>query len=206
MSVTWFTSDLHFRHNKVAELRGFTHPGDGTKAWPDSLAHDEEVIKRWNARVRPIDHVWVLGDVAMGSMTETFQLVDRLHGVKHLVTGNHDAPWPGHRDSRKIQKRWLEHFESVQAFAKIRLAGEEVLLSHFPYDGDHTDNDRATQFRLRDEGKWLLHGHLHVNSRVTGPRSIHVGLDAWGLAPARDSEVVCEMHGIFSAELEEMMP
>lgn len=195
MGLIWFTSDLHFHHRKVAELRGFAGP-------EGSYAHDQAIIRNWNALVHPGDMVWVLGDVAMSDVSGALALVDRLNGAKHLISGNHDAVWPGHRDSRKSQKRWLNHFESVQPFAKIRLAGEEVLLSHFPYDGDHTENDRATQFRLRDEGKWLLHGHIHSPDRASGPRSIHVGLDAWGLRPVREVEVITEMHGIFSRELE----
>lgn len=198
MGAMWFTSDLHFRHRKVAELRGFTKP-DGTA---DIDAHDQAIIRNWNMRVNYGDLVWVQGDIAMSDVTGALAIIDKLNGAKNLITGNHDAAWPGHRDSRKVQKRWLEHFDSVQPFAKVRLAGEEVLLSHFPYEGDHTDNDRATQFRLRDEGKWLLHGHIHRPQRVTGRRSIHIGLDAWGLAPVRDTEVITEMHSIISGELE----
>ena len=61
-------------------------------------------------------------------------------------------------------------------------------MSHFPYDGDHVEGgDRATQWRLHDEGVILLHGHTHSADRVSlsraGTTQIHVGLDAWGLRP-----------------------
>ncbi len=201
MSAVFFSADTHFRHKLVAGHRGFT----------SSAEHDEAVISRWNQLVRPDDLVWHLGDVGLGSETRVLEQAARLNGRKQLVTGNHDPCWPGHRDARKHQRRWLEVFESVQAFAKVRLDGRMVLLSHMPYEGDHVGEDRHTQFRLRDEGAWLLHGHTHLANRlgphprfltfrdpVTGGpgtqqplgREVHVGLDAWDLRPASEAEIL----------------
>lgn len=184
MGDLWFTSDTHFRHTKVAEIRGI-----GTVE-----EHDEMIIESWNSVVKPGDVVWHLGDVGMGSSSKIFPLVDQLAGVKHLVTGNHDGCWPGHRDSHKQQRAWLEHFASVQAFAKRKVNDRVVLLSHFPYHGDHTDEDRFSEFRLRDAGKMysLLHGHTHSKERFTFPRQIHVGWDAWG-RPVNVSEIATRL-------------
>lgn len=200
MSAVWFASDTHFLHRFVAELRGFA----------SSAEHDEAVIERWNKLVRPDDLVWHLGDVGLGNETGILNTATHLNGRKQLITGNHDACWPGHRDSRKHQRRWLEVFESVQAFARIRIDGRTVMLSHFPYEGDHTGEDRATQYRLRDEGAWLIHGHTHQKNRL-GPdprylttmspvdgtgqtwprgREVHAGLDAWDLRPASEAAIL----------------
>lgn len=46
----------------------------------------------------------------------------------------------------------------------------------------------AKQYRLRDEGRWLLHGHTHQPERIRG-REIHVGLDAWDLAPVNEGTI-----------------
>jgi calcineurin-like phosphoesterase family protein len=179
--TTWFTADTHFLHNTVAGLRGF-----------DSReAHDEELIARWNSVVSPTDTVWHLGDVGLGNEARVLELAGRLNGYKHLVAGNHDVCWPGHTTGRKHQRRWLRVFMSVQAFAKVRLDGRTVLLSHFPYagGGDHTDEERYPQFRLPDQGLWLLHGHVHSTERVHGGRMLHVGMDAWGDRPVSDDRV-----------------
>jgi calcineurin-like phosphoesterase family protein len=193
--MAWFTSDTHFLHPFVARLRGF----------PDPAAHDEEIITRWNAVVRPDDLVWHLGDVGMGPPGPVLTQVARLNGRIHLITGNHDPCWPGHRDSRKVQRRWMEAFESVQAYAKIRLGDDTVLLSHFPYEGggDHTAEERYKQYRFRDEGAWLLHGHTHLPDRLDGPHQIHVGLDAWGLRPVTDTVItgLIKVAGITGLEL-----
>ena len=60
-----------------------------------------------------------------------------------------------------------------------------VLLSHFPYAGDSHDEDRYAQFRLRDEGIPLLHGHESFRERRTkhGTWHINVGVDWWDYAP-----------------------
>jgi calcineurin-like phosphoesterase family protein len=190
MSTRWFTSDTHFLHKMVAALRGFTELDANDKLTGDSSAHDEAIIVRWNALIRPEDVVWHLGDVSISHRWNLIMpLVKRLNGRKHLVTGNHDAPWPGHSDSWKHQRAWLEAFESVQAFARVKIGDESVMLSHFPYGGDHTHEERATQYRLRNEGAVLLHGHLHAKERITDLQSIHVGLDAWGLQPVSEAEV-----------------
>jgi calcineurin-like phosphoesterase family protein len=196
MTAVYFTADTHFCHRMVADLRGFG----------SSEEHDEAIIANWNRVVRPSDLVWHLGDVGLGNEARILAQAARLNGHKQLITGNHDACWPGNRGARSRQRRWLEVFESVQAFARIRLEGRPVLLSHFPYEDDHTDERRHGQYRLRDEGMWLLHGHTHRDNRISqnmwqvpatmsSPaedrgREVHVGLDAWTFCPAGEAAVV----------------
>lgn len=170
MSV-WFTSDLHFGHRFVAGLRGFEDPAD----------HDERLMAEWQERVSKDDQVWVLGDLAVSSPVRALDLIQSLPGRKHLIAGNHDGCHPMHRDSHKWQPKYLTAFESVQAFARRRIDGEEILLSHFPYAKDRNEA-RYMQYRLRNEGAWLLHGHTHGSERLEG-REIHVGVDAWDFAP-----------------------
>lgn len=169
----FFTSDTHFSHRMVAQLRGF----DTTEQ------HDREIVSRWNYVVSPKDQVWHLGDVGMGNFATLRPWLEMLNGTIHLITGNHDTVWPGNRDAYKHQREWLEIFETVQAFARRKVAGTGVLLSHFPFTGDHTDTPRHMTYRLQDPGGVvLLHGHTHSSQRVAG-RQIHVGVDAWGLTP-----------------------
>jgi calcineurin-like phosphoesterase family protein len=182
MSV-FYTSDHHFGHRLVAGLRGF-----------ETVAHhDEFLIAEWEKRVHKEDHVWVLGDLCVSNPNAALEIVDSLPGVKHLISGNHDAVHPMHRNAHKWQRRYLEVFESVQPFARRRISGLDVLLSHFPYERDR-GAARYTQYRLPDNGAWLLHGHTHGTERLvldengTG-REIHVGLDAWDFAPVPQSTI-----------------
>lgn len=179
--TVWLSSDTHFLHKLVARLRGFETPA----------GHDEYVITQWNKRVRPDDIVWLLGDVGLAkSDTDILAQAARLNGRKQLISGNHDSVHPSHRRSRQHQKQWLEVFESVSPFGRASICGTDFLMSHFPYDGDRGE-DRYTAYRLRDEGLPLLHGHLHCKQKVMdqGRLIVHVGLDAWGLCPVKDTSV-----------------
>lgn len=171
--MLYLTSDLHLGHQKVSEIRGHQNTEE----------HDAEIIAAWNARVTDSDHVWVLGDLAASSPERALAIIAELPGVKHLIAGNHDRCHPQHRDSWRHQRQYLEVFASVQSGARRRVArnGERtnVLLSHFPYRGDHTAEERYTEWRLQDCGSWLIHGHTHSTERLQFPRSIHVGWDAW---------------------------
>lgn len=169
--TTYFTADPHFGHRLVAELRGFDDPAE----------HDEHLIQNWRRVVQPGDTVWILGDLAVSSPWRALGIITGLPGRVHLISGNHDPVHPMHRDAHRYLRRYLDVFESVQPFARRKIAGEEVLLSHFPYDKDRHEA-RYTQYRLRDEGRWLLHGHTHEKYRREG-REVHVGLDAWDLSP-----------------------
>lgn len=189
MSDVWFTADTHFGHRSMI-----------TKGWrpqyPTVEAMNADLIDRWNDKVRPSDTVWHLGDFGMGPATEFLPIVQQLHGTIHLIAGNHDAPWPGNRDSHKTQVVWMAAgFASVQAFARRRIDGTNVMLSHLPYSGDHTSEDRADQYRLRDTGLVLLHGHVHTEWQVRG-RQINLGVDVWDFRPVALASVAAVVAAI----------
>lgn len=173
MSI-WFTSDLHLGHDFVARTRGFDQTAE----------HDDAVSDAWVAKVRAKDTVWVLGDLALANPTYALSVLAPLPGIKNLVWGNHDRGWPAHRNAHTQARPYMDVFASVQAFARRRIDGAEVMLSHFPYDGD-TDGrpvDRHEQYRLRDLGLPLIHGHTHSTKFLTaserGSLQLHVGFDA----------------------------
>lgn len=176
MTEIWFTADSHFGHKAMAA------EGKGWRPFETVEEHDEHLIQEWNKIVRAGDQVWHLGDVGMGPEAGILEKVSRLNGHKHLITGNHDDVWPGHKDSHRHQRTWLEVFESVQAYARRRIDGQDVLLSHFPYGGDHTEDERYTTYRLKDTGLWLIHGHVHDAWKVKD-RQINVGVDMWDWRP-----------------------
>lgn len=167
MGNVFYTSDTHFNHDFVAQTRNFDTAEE----------HDEALIERFNKILTKRDQLWILGDVFMGSVTTGLPLVARLRGVKHLVLGNHDAPHPRHKKSHTQQRRFLEVFESVHQHEQHVINGQKVLLSHYPYKGEHSGReDRDTQWRLPDEGLPLLHGHVHEEWAIRG-RQFNVGVD-----------------------------
>lgn len=176
----FLTADPHLMHLKVSGLRGFDTPEK----------HDLVLKRNWNRVVSHDDLVYILGDVVMGpNKKETFRrLHEEFNGRKILVLGNHDRGHPGNRNGHlHLHDGEYDGFEAVVQSASIRHEGREFLLSHFPYDGDHADESRFDQWRLRDLGVPLLHGHTHSSDKVTysdaGTPQICVGMEAWKLTP-----------------------
>lgn len=193
MSV-WFTSDLHIGHVKVAQIRAEEFGAPAVASHPEHAVgwHDQHLAWNWDDLVCPGDQVWVLGDISAGgkqAQLNALQWLSNRPGQKHLIAGNHDGCHPMHRDSHKWQPEYLKVFDSVQPFARRRINGIGVLLSHFPYSGDHSEQDRYDQYRLRDLGVPLLHGHVHADTKRWGRNQIHVGVDAWGFRPVHLDEV-----------------
>lgn len=183
MANVWFTADTHFGHKAMAAT------GKGWRPFATVEEHDAFLIEQWNAVVRPDDQVWHLGDVGIGHRDPILAAVAKLHGTKHLIAGNHDEVWPGMRQAHLRQRQWMSVFESVQAFARRRMGNSQyALLSHFPYRGDHTEGDRFDEYRLRDTGMWLLHGHVH-GEWAQRDRQINVGVDVRNWRPIELGEV-----------------
>jgi calcineurin-like phosphoesterase family protein len=153
---------------------------------------NEALIRRWNERVDPADEVWVLGDFALGRIADSLACGLRLNGRKSLVVGNHDRMFGARRESE--YREWVERYADEAGFAQVvgnvaaRIGDVSVQVSHFPYQGDSHDADRFDDARPDDDGRWLLHGHVHEKWKVNG-RQINVGVDVWGFAPVAEHEL-----------------
>lgn len=175
MSRVFFTADTHFNHDFVAATRGFDN----------AEQHDEALITRFNSLLTKRDHLWILGDLGMGSLGKVLEQAAKLNGIKHLVFGNHDAGHPMRCRSAAQQRRYLEVFESVHLHEQVRIGNHRVNLSHFPYEGDRTDADRYDEWRLRKSATPLLHGHVH-DAFVLRGNGLNVGYDKWSYPVSAD--------------------
>ena len=70
----YLTSDTHFGHRNII--------GYCNRPYTDVDEMEGALVERWNDTVRPTDEIWHLGDVAMGKLEQTLQIVRRLHGRK----------------------------------------------------------------------------------------------------------------------------
>lgn len=176
--MIWFTADTHFWHKRVIEYC--------ERPWSSVEAMNEGLIDRWNEVVKPDDTVYVLGDFAFCGTTEIKRISSRLIGKKHIVLGNHDWKYP--------RRRWLEF-----GFYSAELSHQNALfsMSHFPYkgSGDHTAENRFELNRLEDDGKWLLHGHIHRLWRIKG-KMLNVGVDRNNYYPISIDEILREIAGL----------
>lgn len=182
---TWVVSDWHLGHERIVPLCN--------RPFSSVQEMNETIIGNHNLVVAPEDTVYVLGDVALGKIDESLSLIGEFNGHLILVEGNHDRCFRGGKKSAGLKPqewdaRYIEAgFEKVLRADLLRLNDEEILMSHFPYDGDSHEADRYSEFRLPDMGLTLLHGHTHgknvVSESKAGTLQIHVGVDAHGYSP-----------------------
>jgi calcineurin-like phosphoesterase family protein len=168
----WFISDLHFYHRNVIKY--------DNRPFKDLTEMHEELIKRWNKKVKKGDTVFVLGDFIFRGPKQGKEIVDQLNGRKIFVKGNHDP---------SARKLLAMGFDDVLENEAIKLPnGMYVYVSHFPYYG--FEDQRYQHKRIHDDGQSiLLHGHVHTAWKVNG-RQINVGCMHYDYAPVHVNEII----------------
>lgn len=170
----WLTADLHFGHKNILKYED--------RPFSDIEAMDEALIQNWNSCVQPSQTILIVGDFALCGTQKCEAVVKRLNGYKFLLMGNHD--W------KHSPNRWLKMGFWDARKGSIDL-GRNLIACHLPYSGDSGDEDRYEKARPPDEGKVLLHGHVHSKWKTNG-RMINVGVDVWDLKPV-SREVVTKL-------------
>lgn len=195
--MRWFSSDLHLGHDNI---RKFCN-----RPFRDTDSMNARICRTFQERVGPDDELWLLGDIAMGSLESTLPLVRSLTaGRIVLVAGNHDRVHlmygaKGDRFTSQYARVCDGMFTSVAPDLALS-DGTTVKVSHFPYslspeevrvrrDGVAAATDRFAEWRPIDNGSWLLCGHVHDAWRQRG-RQVNVGVDAWGGAPVSEEDLV----------------
>ena len=155
MSKIYFLSDLHFGHGNVIR---FDH-----RPFEDLGEMEEELIRRWNSKVSPGDHVFVIGDMfGFSNMVHAGEIVHALHGKIHLIRGNHDP-------KGELFESLFEEVVPCKAI-QLRVRGERqrVIMRHrfLPI------------FKGNDEGVIQLYGHTH-NSRIARLEDEYIRFVNW---------------------------
>ena len=151
MPNDFMIGDPHFGHDRACTV--FKRP-DGSPLRPFASGEEmnEEMIKRWNAKVGVQDKVYVLGDVVINK--KFLPILDQLNGTKRLVAGNHDIFGT---------TTYLKYFKEIYACRVLA----DMILTHIPLHPDCI----TTRFGTN------VHGHLHchevmvegVPTMVNGP-------------------------------------
>jgi calcineurin-like phosphoesterase family protein len=150
MREVWFTSDQHFGHPQII---GHCH-----RPFATVEEMDEKLIESWNSRIKHGDVVYHLGDITFRSAKNPGIYFGRLHGLIHLIAGNHD--------DETVKKR-ATCFAWIKDYFYLRLDRKKVVLSHYPFES----------WRASRHGGFHLHGHSHGGARRL-PRRLDVGVDS----------------------------
>jgi len=192
--MIWFTADTHFYHRNV--IRYCKRPFLNLETMHDAL------VINWHDRVKDGDTVYILGDFAFCGVERGKEIVRALRGDKAihivLIRGNHDQ-----NEARCLKM----DFDEVYNELTLYWAGRKFNLSHYPYAPTPRQifwnklrnfwkvwrrkkymDLRYLDRRPFDDGRWLLHGHVHNAWHVRG-RMINVGVDRNDYRPISFPEV-----------------
>lgn len=168
---TWYTSDTHFGHANVIKYCG--------RPFPNVKLMDWAMVKRWNAMVKPIDSVVVVGDFTMNTNAME-RVTPLLNGEKYLVPGNHDSPFKNGKHSDRYEAAgW-----TILPIGYVQqLKGFVVKVHHLPYLTNSTRNydiryaNRRPIYDAKEPTEdFLIHGHLHC-MYFKNENMIDVGFD-----------------------------
>lgn len=138
MLLLYFTSDLHFYHENIIRHTN--------RNYYSVEEMNNDLIKKWNEKVKHCDEVYILGDFTMKGAKLATEILCQLKGKKHLIRGNHD----GFVDSFDFDKSL---FASIQYYAEIVYCNVEFVLFHYP----------ILEWKGMLRGSISLHGHQHNN-------------------------------------------
>lgn len=168
---TWFTSDLHFNHNKefLFKPRGFNSVED----------MNEAIISRFNSLVGMDDTVFILGDIMLTK--NDISLLRRLKGWKYIILGNHDT------DNRIDLYSGVWDVCDIERAAVVKFKGTKDLfyLSHYPALTGNPNDHHST---------FSIHGHTHSQNKFSEhPLTYNVAVDAHNCEPVLAARMIMEL-------------
>lgn len=151
-----FTGCTHFDHARIIKL--------ANRPFNNVEIMNEVLVENWNARVRPEDTVYHLGDFSWwGSSARDPEFwINQLNGRKTFIQGNHDRI--GFGDS----------------YMAINVEGQKIVLFHYPIE------EWDAYYRQSIH----LHCHTHKPDLISAPGRFNVGVDACNFRPISFDEIM----------------
>jgi calcineurin-like phosphoesterase family protein len=158
----YFISDTHFSHENII--------GYAARPFASVEEMDETMVDRWNAVVKPSDHIYHLGDVAMKK--PHLAIIKRLNGKKRLIMGNHDI---------------FDYSDYIKAgFQKVMgmRVLNNILFTHVPVHPYSMGRFRGN-----------AHGHIHQAATYDG-QYINLSVEAVDYTPVTLEDVATRLDGL----------
>lgn len=173
----YFTSDTHFHHKNILNFED--RPYNSTEEMTEGM------IKLWNDQVEDNDIVYHLGDLCLGSLEQTINVLQQLKGKIILIKGNHDFS----KHYKKINQLGLLH-DYHEVGTTLKYQKQQMWLTHYPFE-----------IGLRPR-KWSIHGHIHSHNS-SWDNQINVGVDSphFKHKPFGELITIDELHEIMMERL-----
>lgn len=174
MSKIYFTADCHFNHANIIiyAKRPFLRVNDlipNTEIWVSDKRKmercnemNEELIRRWNSKVKKEDLVYHVGDFCFKGDKAFREFEKKLNGKIVHILGNHD---------------YNNGVKSLIEKAIVQFGGRVFLVQHHP---------PTTPREIPDYVDCVLCGHVHQywkSTELNGIPIINVGVDVWDYTP-----------------------
>ena len=147
----WISSDHHFGHYNILRFTDDNGELIRGKVFSDIQEHNEKIVAWHNELVRPEDHVYFLGDLAINRSGLLYVL--RMNGHKRLVRGNHDI-----HKTKEYLKVGIEEIYGSRVFQN---QDPPVILTHIPIHPGSLRHKGNKQQNLRK--KWMKKKLSQIN-------------------------------------------
>lgn len=166
------TSDIHFFHKNILKFEN--------RPFKDIEEMNKTIIKNWNNLISNDDLVYILGDISMGSINDTNEIIKKLNGDKILIKGNHDT----FINNKKFDKSL---FKKVSSCEEVTIYGVDFIMCHYP-------------FASNDSHKIQLYRHIHSNKGIHRIKEIpnnsfNVCMDVNNLIPINIKYIINKFKG-----------
>lgn len=174
MKKTWFSSDLHFCHDRafIYEPRGFSSIDE----------MNEAIVERWNSVVAPEDDVYLLGDLMLNDNEKGIEYLKKLNGKITIINGNHDT------NTRIDLYKTCENVVDWGLYSDlVTIKGYKFYVSHYPTLTSNLENGAPLRCHVLN-----LYGHTHQldNFFKDIPYMYHVGMDSHNCYPVEITEII----------------
>jgi len=137
------------------------------------------LINNWNSVIQPLDEVYHLGDFSFAGHDATQKVLDRLHGIKYLIRGNHDYDFVKRHENEFV---WIKDYYVLKVHDKTleeKQYHQHIVMCHFPFQS----------WENMTHGFWHLHGHSHGKMPSGNTKRYDVGVDNNNLMPISYQQV-----------------
>ena len=185
MNKIFFTSDLHFCHDRafIYEPRGFKSVHE----------MNETIIKNFNEVMDWEDSIYLLGDCFLNNNEEGMKLIKRIPGRKFIVYGNHDND---HRQEMMIVDPQLYPLGFAYT---MKYGGYHFYLSHYPTITSNLDENKSLKRRVIN-----LCAHSHTKNRFKDMKyglCYHVELDCHQNKPILIDDIIKDIQFFTSLDI-----
>jgi len=168
-TTIWFTSDHHFGHKNIISF--------SNRPFTDVDQMNEVMVQRWNEKIGKDDIVYHVGDFALMSPGKLRQLIARLNGKIHLITGNHESAALDCADCFEWVK---DYFELIVKDEDAHQGERFIVLFHYA----------MRVWNASHYGTWHLYGHSHGDLPDDETSlSFDVGVDSHDFYPLSYADV-----------------